>query len=267
MPPFPSIHYGYTLKISIVTVVYNNPVVGDALRSILGQRLDPGDELELVVIDGGSTDGTLDVIECYRGRLAVFVSERDNGIYDAMNKGLLRATGEVIGTLNADDLYQDDRVLATVLDAFRRERAKVVYGDLVYVKKEDTSIVVRFWKSKPYEHGAFERGWVPAHPTFFVHREVYQQHGFFDTDYRLAADYDLMQRFLFKARMPSVYIPKVLVRMRLGGASNKNLRNIVRGNLECHQACRKNGLWVPPWFLIRKLLSRLPQFFMRAPSA
>jgi glycosyltransferase len=251
-----------------VTVVYNNPMVGDALHSILSQRLDPGDELELVVIDGGSTDGTLEVIEGFRKRLGVLVSEPDKGIYDAMNKGLGRATGEIIGTLNADDLYQDDRVLATVLDAFRRGgQAQVVFGDLVYVKKDDTSSVVRFWKSKPYEGGAFERGWVPPHPTFFVRREVYQQQGLFDTDYRLAADYELMLRFLAKAQVASAYVPKVLVRMRLGGATNKSLRNIARANLECQRACWKNGLRVPPWFLVRKLLSRLPQFFMSAPDA
>ena len=260
------VHPGYAVKISIVTVVYNNPMVGNALHSILGQRLDPGDELELVVIDGGSTDGTLAVIEAFRGRLGVFVSERDKGIYDAMNKGLQHATGDIIGTLNADDLYQDDRVLATVLKTFRGGQAKVVYGDLVYVKKDDTSSVVRYWKSGPYADGAFERGWVPPHPTFFVTREIYQQHGVFDTGYQLAADFDLMLRFLAKAHVPFAYIPMILVRMRLGGATNKSLKNIIQGNLECQRACRKNGLRISSWFFVRKAISRLAQFFKAAPD-
>ena len=153
------------MKISIVTVVYNNPQVGEALDSILAQHLDPGDELELVVIDGGSSDETLDVLERYRSRLGVFVSERDGGIYDGMNKGIERATGDIIGTLNSDDLYQDDRVLATVLEAFRDGDAQVVYGDLVYVKADEPSKIVRYWKSRPYEEGLFERGWMPPHPT------------------------------------------------------------------------------------------------------
>ena len=247
-----------------MTVVYNNPMVGDALRSILGQQLDSSDELELVVIDGGSTDGTLDVIEGFHGRLGVFVSGPDKGIYDAMNKGLQLASGEVIGTLNADDLYQDDRVLATVLDAFRGGQAEVVYGDLVYVKKNDASSVVRFWKSNPYKHGAFERGWMPPHPTFFARRQVYERHGNFDLEFRLASDFELTMRFLAKAQVQSLYIPKVFVRMRMGGATNNSVRNVLEGNLESYRACKKNGLHVSPLFILRKILSRLPQFFIKS---
>lgn len=267
VPPLLPVHCGYSMKISIVTVVYNNPLVGDALCSILSQRLNPGDELELVVIDGGSTDGTLDVIERFRGRLGAFVSERDKGIYDAMNKGLQRATGEVIGTLNADDLYQDDLVLAAVLEAFRMGKAQVVYGDLVYVRGDDPSKVLRYWKSMPYVDGLYNWGWMPPHPTFFVRRQVYEQHGNFDLAFSLASDFELTMRFLAKAHVRSHYIPKVFVRMRMGGATNNSIRNIVKGNLESYRACKKNGLHVSPFFIVRKILSRIPQFFMKPSDA
>ena len=251
------------MKISIITVVYNNPRVGEALDSILSQQLDPGDELELVVIDGGSASDTLTVLEGYRSRLAVLLSERDGGIYDGMNRGIERATGDIIGTLNSDDHYQDDRVLATVLEAFRESDAEVVYGDLVYVRGDAPSKVVRYWKSQPYQDGLFERGWMPPHPTFFVRREVYEQHGRFDLAFRLASDFELTLRLLAKARVRFRHVPKVLVRMRMGGATNNSVRNVLRGNLESYRACRKNGLDVSLLFIARKILSRVPQFFLK----
>jgi glycosyltransferase involved in cell wall biosynthesis len=238
-------------------------MVGEALDSILSQRLEAGDELELVVIDGGSKDETLEVLERYRDRIAAFVSEPDGGIYDAMNKGLGLATGDIIGTLNSDDLYQDDRVLATVLETFKGGDAKLVYGDLVYVRRSAPDRVVRYWKSKPYREGLFERGWMPPHPTFFVRREVYQEHGLFDLGYRLGADFELTLRLLAKARLPFRYIPRILVRMRLGGATNNSVRNIIKANLECQRACKKNGLDIPWWFIPRKVLSKLSQFMKR----
>lgn len=258
------------MKISIVTVVYNNPQVSEALDSILAQRLGPGDELELVVIDGGSKDDTLNRLEGYRSRLAVFVSERDGGIYDGMNKGIARATGDIIGTLNSDDLYQDDCVLATVLESFRETDAQVVYSDLVYVRGNDPSKIVRYWRSKNYTDGLFERGWMPPHPTFFVRRQVYEQYGCFDLEYRLASDFELTLRFLAKAHVRFHYVPKVLVRMRMGGATNNSVRNILMGNLESHRACKKNGLKVSPLFplfIVRKVLSKIPQFFKKPPNA
>ncbi|HJU84226.1 MAG TPA: glycosyltransferase family 2 protein [Holophagaceae bacterium] len=253
------------MKVSIVTVVYNNPMVGEALDSILAQKFEG--ELELVVIDGGSTDGTLEVLERYRDRVAVLVSERDKGIYDGMNKGLSRATGDIIGTLNSDDLYFDDRALDSVVKAFEANDVDAVYGDLVYVRREEPGRVVRYWESRPYQDGLFERGWMPPHPTFFVRREVYARHGLFDLEYRLASDFELMMRFMAKARIRTVHIPRVLVRMRLGGATNKSLRNILKGNLEGYRACRKNGLKAPVWFIPRKILSKVPQFFKKMPDA
>lgn len=251
------------MKLSIVTVVLNNPNVAGALDSILAQRFEG--ELELIVVDGGSTDGTLKILEGYRDRLAVLVSEPDQGIYDAMNKGIARATGDIIGTLNSDDLYFDDQALQAVVAAFQNAEVDAVYGDLIYVRREEPDKVVRYWQSRPYEDGLFERGWMPAHPAFFVRREVYDQHGVFDLDFRLAADFELLLRLMAKGRIRAVHVPRVLVRMCLGGATNKSLRNILRGNLESYRACRKNGLKVPLWFIPHKILSRVPQFFRKMP--
>jgi glycosyltransferase len=251
------------LKLSIVTVVRNNPQVGEALDSILAQRFEG--ELELIVIDGASTDGTLAVLEGYRSRLAALVSEPDGGLYEAMNKGLALATGDVVGTLNSDDLYAGDRVLQAVASAFA-EGVDAVYGDLVYVRREDPSRVVRTWRSRPYEPGLFERGWMPPHPAFFARRSVYARHGGFDPAYRIAADFELLLRLLAREGVPSRHIPEVLVRMRTGGASNRSPAAIWRANLECWRACRTHGLRVPPWFIPRKILSKVPQLFAAPPG-
>jgi len=252
------------VKLSIITVVRNNPQVGGALDSILAQRFEG--ELELIVIDGGSTDGTLAVLEAYRDKLAVLVSEPDGGIYEGMNKGLALATGDVIGTLNSDDLYFDGEALAAVAQAFAEHDVDAVYGDLVYVRRDATARVVRYWQSRPYADGLFERGWMPPHPAFFARREIYARHGPFDLDYRIAADFELLLRFMAKGGIRTLHLPRVLVRMRLGGASNRSLRAILRANLESYRACRQHGLRVPLWFIPRKILSRVPQFFRPAPG-
>lgn len=251
------------VKLSIITVVRDNPQVGEALDSILAQRFDG--ELELIVIDGASTDGTPAVLERYRPRLAALVSEPDEGLYHAMNKGLALATGDVVGTLNSDDLYAGDDVLQAVAEAFG-EGVDAVYGDLVYVRPEDPGRVVRTWRSRPYRPGLFERGWMPPHPAFFARRAVYERHGGFDTAYRIAADFELLLRLLAKAEVSSRHLPKVLVRMRTGGVSNRGPAAILRANLECWRACRAHGLRVPPWFIPGKILGKLPQLFAAPPD-
>jgi glycosyltransferase len=243
-------------------VVRNNPEVGGALDSILAQRF--GGELELIVIDGASTDGTLAVLKSYRPRLAALVSEADRGLYDAMNKGLALATGDIVGTLNSDDLYADDGVLDAVARAFGDPAVDAVYGDLVYVRRGDPARVVRTWRSRPYAEGLFERGWMPPHPTFFARREVYAAHGGFDLGYTIAADFELLLRLLAVARIRTLHLPRVLVRMRLGGASNRSAGSILKANLECLRACRSHGLKAPPWFILRKVASKVPQFFVRS---
>jgi glycosyltransferase involved in cell wall biosynthesis len=249
------------MRISVVTVVRNCvDTIADNLRSVASQR---HPAVEHVVIDGASTDGTRALLERHRHALGVLVSEPDRGIYDAMNKGIAASRGDVIGTLNADDVYADDRVLADVAAAFVDPTVEACFGDLVYVDRRDAARVVRYWRSRPFEPGSFRRGWMPAHPTFFVRRQVYERHGLFDLRFRLQADFELTMRLLEVARIRSAYLPRVLVRMRMGGATNRSVKNVVLGNLEAYRACRMHRLGVTPFFMVRKVLSRIPQFFAR----
>jgi glycosyltransferase involved in cell wall biosynthesis len=248
-----------SVKISIVTVVYNNPLIEEAIDSILAQKTDC--ELELIVIDGGSTDGTLEALERHRDRLTVFVSERDNGIYDAMNKGISRATGDIVGTLNSDDLYWDENALARIATAFKEDPSlEAVYGDLVYVFKAKPEKILRYWKSQPFSSGLFKKGWMPPHPTFYVRRDVYDRLGLFDLGFKLASDFELTMRFLEVGRIKTRYIHHTIVRMRVGGVTNR-ISNVLHCNLECVEACKKHGIHAPLCFIPRKLFSKVLQYF------
>ncbi|NOZ09505.1 MAG: glycosyltransferase [Gammaproteobacteria bacterium] len=252
------------MKISIITVVMNAvDTIEDTLRSVATQT---HPDVEHIVIDGGSTDGTLEIIERHRDCIALWKSEPDDGIYDAMNKGIELATGEVVGTLNADDVYNHDNVLTTVSQGFEDGRLEACYADLVYVDPQDMDQVSRYWRSCDYRPGLFERGWIPAHPTFFVRRSVYESLGSFDLQYRLHADTELTLRFLAVAGICSRYYPEIWVRMRTGGATNRSIGNILRGNLESYRACKAHGLKVTPLYFPIKFLSRLPQFIRRPKS-
>ena len=250
------------LKISIITVVLNNKIcIKDCIESISSQTF--GD-IEHIVIDGGSTDGTVDIIKTCGNKITRWVSEPDRGIYDAMNKGLAIASGEVIGFLNADDLYFDTDVLKTVASVMGDPKIDACYSDLIYVGRRDLKKVIRYWRSRPFEPGLFKRGWVPAHPTFFVRKKIYDQHGGFDLQYQLAADFELMARFLEFHKIRALYIPKILVKMRTGGATNKSIANIVKQNFEIVRACRKNDIKISPLsFLVRRFMARLQQFSMK----
>jgi glycosyltransferase involved in cell wall biosynthesis len=248
------------LRISTITVTFNcAELVHECLASVSEQS---HDDVEHVVIDGASTDGTLDVLQAHRGSLAVLVSEPDSGIYDALNKGIVRTDGEVVGLLHADDLYADSEVLARVAEAFVDPEVDAVYGDLVYVSKSDPSRVIRGWRAGEFSPARLRWGWMPPHPALFLRRSLYERFGLFDTRYRIAADYDLMLRILSQLSGKVVYLPEVLVRMRMGGVSNRSLSNIVRKSWEDYQVLRTNrvgGLGALAW----KNLSKLPQFFRR----
>ena len=248
------------LKISVITAVYNNrETISAALDSALGQS---GVDIELVVIDGGSTDGTLEVLRSYTDRLHVLVSEPDRGIYDALNKGIQRASGEVVGFLHSDDLFADAGVLSRIAAAFADPEVGAVYGDLLYVRKDNPDEVVRYWRSGVFSERRLRWGWMPPHPTLYVRRHVYEQHGLFDTSFRIAADYDFILRTLGQNRVGVRYIPEVLVKMRVGGVSNRSLRNIVRKSSEDLRALRRNGVG-GLGALLWKNLSKLPQFLGR----
>lgn len=248
------------MKISVVTAVFNNrETIGAAIDSALSQ-VDV--EFELIVIDGGSTDGTLDVLRAYGDRLALLVSEPDRGMYDALNKGIQLATGDVVGFLHSDDLFADESVLTRIAAAFAVPDVGAVYGDLLYVSKDAPDVVVRYWKAGAFSQDRLGWGWMPPHPTFYVRRSIYQRLGVFDLRYRIAADYDTMLRFLGKGKIRADYIPEVLVKMRLGGASNRSFANIVRKSKEDYLALRRNdvgGLGALAW----KNLSKAKQFFVR----
>lgn len=247
------------MKISIITVVYNNErTIREAINSVLKQTYS---DIEYVIIDGNSIDKTVQLINEYSDQLGYFISEKDMGIYDAMNKGIKAATGEVIGILNSDDLYRDTTVIGTVMNEFiQNPTLDIVYGDLVYVKNSNVDKVVRYWKSNSYYKNFFETGNVPPHPSLFVKREVYEQVGYFDLNYKLAADYEFMLRMFKKFDFKSKYINKVIVKMRLGGATNQSYSNIKRQNIEILNAWKNNNLNAPFLLMPLRLLKRLLQF-------
>ena len=246
------------LKVSIITVVYNNKsTIKNAIESVLNQTYK---NIEYIVIDGASTDGTIEIIESYANKMDKFVSEPDKGIYDAMNKGLKLATGDIVGILNSDDIYANNKVIETVADAFQKNDCDAIYGDLVYVDKEDLNKIIRYWKSKPFKKGLFKKGWHPAHPTYFVKKDVYDRYGLFNHDFKIAADYELMLRFMEKYNINTHYIPEVLVKMRVGGESNRSLKNILKANIECYKAWQINNLKISPFIVIKKPFFKLFQY-------
>lgn len=248
------------MKISIITVCYNSAnTIGDTINSVASQTYY---NKEHIVVDGASKDATMEILRLSPS-VSRFISEPDLGIYDAMNKGINLATGDVVGILNSDDFYIDDSVLAQVADVFANPEIDACYADLVYVDQQDTNKVLRYWKSRTYVAGLFKRGWMPAHPTFFVRRELYKELGDFDLSFKIQADFELTMRFLEIYRITAMYIPKIIVKMRVGGVSNNSIINILKGNIEAYKACKKNHLSVLPIFNIMKIASRIPQFFLR----
>jgi glycosyltransferase involved in cell wall biosynthesis len=244
--------------ISVITVVFNGrATLEETICSVLRQTYG---NVEYIVVDGGSSDGSLEIIRKYDDRIDFWISERDRGIYDAMNKGMSLASGDIVGFLNADDLYADDGVLQKISDAFQSASIQACYADLIYVS-QDNSRVVRYWKSKKFVKGDFAKGWSPAHPTFYVRRSEFEHMGLFDSAYKLAADVEFMMRYLERGGLNSVYIPDVLVRMRVGGVSNRSWKNIVLQNKEVFAALRKNGIpFSKVTFIVNKFFSRLGQF-------
>lgn len=248
------------MKFSIITVCYNSEqTITDTLKSIASQV---NVELEHIVIDGASEDNSLSIVKQF-SHVSKILSESDKGIYDAMNKGIALATGDVLCTLNSDDFYANDDVLAEVAKVFLDPNIDACYGDLVYVKQDNTKQVVRFWKSRNYESCSFKSGWVPAHPTFFARKSIYDRLGSFDLNYKIAADFELLFRFIEQNKIKTKYIPEVLVKMRLGGTTNKNLLNILRQNKEIVAVLDKHYADFSKLdFLFKKLFNRFLQFVL-----
>lgn len=255
-----------TPRISIVTPVYNGAkTIRDTLDSIFGQRYS---NLESIVVDGGSSDETVEIVRGYGTQVSRLISERDKGPYDAMSKGIAISKGDIVGILNADDHYCRNDVLELVAGAFSDPSIQACWGDLVYVDREDPSRIIRYWRSGPYRPGLFELGWMPPHPSFFVRRSVYETYGQFNPEFKLAADYELLLRLIARHGISTRHIPEILVRMRVGGLSNRSWKNRLVQNLECHRAGRINGLAMPSFgaYLLAKLFTRLPQYIVRPPK-
>ena len=246
------------MKISIVTVVFNG---ASTLRSCIDSVLSQDYGLiEYIIVDGNSTDGTVEVVKSYGTKIHKFISEPDKGIYDAMNKGIELATGDVIGILNADDFYSSDTVISGIVKAMATNDAEGAYGDLEYVDAVDNGIIKRNWKSGEYKAGAFLNGWMPPHPTFFLKKSLYQRHGNFRLDMGSAADYELMLRMIHKIGIKLVYVPRVLVKMRAGGVSNSSIANRISANQNDRKAWKINGLTPHFYTLWLKPLRKILQF-------
>jgi glycosyltransferase len=247
-------------RLSIITVSHNSrATLEHCILSVASQDVDK----EHVLVDGASDDGTHKVIERHRDRFSTVISEPDEGIYDAMNKGIRAAKGVVIGFLNADDFYPEPGVLEPVIEAFEDPDVEACYGDLVYVRQGDISKTTRYWKSGDFSPQKFYHGWMPPHPAFFVRREVFEKYGLFNTRMGSAADYELMLRFLVRYKLKAAYIPRVLVHMRTGGVSNASLANRIQANRKDREAWEVNGLRPYPWTLWAKPLRKVGQWVKR----
>ncbi len=247
------------ISVSIIIIVYNNAsYIEDAIKSVLSQNYN---DIEYIVIDGGSTDGTVEIVKGFGDRINIFISESDEGIYDALNKGVLLATGDVIAFLHSDDVYANKSVISDVVDLFDND-TQGVYGDLVYTDKVDMNKVFRYWKSCDFSPMLLSKGWMPPHPTLFLRREVYKKYGAFDTSFKIAGDYDFMLRIL-KDNIVVKYLPQVIYRMRVGGESNRSIKNILDKSKEDLRAMRQNEISQPFWALFYKNISKIIQLVRR----
>lgn len=249
------------MKISIITVCYDSAeTIEDTIQSVASQNYG---NIEYIIVDGNSKDATLEIVKKYPNVISKWVSEKDNGIYDAMNKGISMASGDIIGILNADDVYTNSNVLSDVMKKFEDESVQGVYGDLKYVQKENLQKVIRFWKSGEYAEGKFFQGWMPPHPTFYVRKSVYEQYGNYRTDMPSASDYEFMLRVIHVNKIKLSYLPQVLVLMREGGMSNKSLQHRINANKDDRRAWQVNGVQPKFYTLYLKPLSKLLQFVLK----
>ena len=250
--------------ISIITVVRNcADHIGKCIHSLREQNY----PVEHIIIDGCSTDGTMNIVRANASATAKIISEPDRGIYHAMNKGLALAAGDLVGTLNADDFYAHNNVLSDVAKVFTDPAVQSCYGDLICVDRLNLSKVVRYWKAGTFRRRRFYWGWMPPHPTFFVRRSIYEQFGVFRLDLGSAADYELVLRFLLKHKVSARYIPEPLVIMRTGGVSNATWINRIRANRRCKEAWKVNDMKPMPWTLVAMPISKIGQFFFTRVTA
>jgi len=249
------------MKITLITATYNSEAtIADCIQSVDNQT---HYDLEHIIIDGRSKDNTLDIIKFMPNRVTQIISEPDHGIYDAMNKGIKLANGDIIGILNSDDFYASNNILAKIVKTFKTTNCDAVYGNLDFVATADTTKIIRHWKSSPFIPGSFTKGWHPPHPTFFVKKEVYKKFGLFDTNLDVSADFELMLRFIEKNHVKVSYLDETIVKMRYGGESTGSLKKIIEGNRNILRAFKKNGIKVSPFYTVLRLIPKLKQFISK----
>jgi glycosyltransferase involved in cell wall biosynthesis len=254
-----------SVRISVITAVYNRAsTLASAIESVLNQSYG---NIEYIVVDGNSTDGTDKVVEQYEGKVAKYIREGDFGIYDALNKGIAAASGDVVGVLHADDLLANRDVLSSIAAKFEDDSMEAVYGDLIYVSSENTSNIARYWQSGVYSRNSFRWGWMPPHPTVYLRRKNFIDYGGYRVDFQISSDYELLIRMLYAQRLQTAYIDRVLVKMRLGGKSNSSMWNRLLANHEDRLAWEVNGLKAPVGLRLLKPLRKLCQFWERPPFA
>ncbi len=246
------------MKVSIITVTMNSEkYLSDCIESVRRQNYK---NIEHIIIDGKSTDNTIQIINQNSGYISHWISETDRGMYDAINKGIQLATGDIVGILNSDDMFASADAVRSIVDCFENSNTESVYGDLVYVDPKDTQKIVRYWKGTGYKRSRFRYGWMPAHPTFYLRRETISKYGLYENHYFTAADYEFMARYLYLHKVSSQYIDTMLVKMRTGGISNGNLKSRLRANRRDYLAMRKNKIPFSFIVSILKPLIKIPQF-------
>lgn len=247
-------------KVSIITVVLNGvETIEGTIKSVLSQDYKG---IEYIIVDGGSTDGTLDILKKYHDRIQKYISEPDDGIYNAMNKGVRLSSGDIVATLNGNDVYANRSIVGEMIDFIENRSLDAAYGDLVYVDKGDLEKVTRVWRPGEYKKGAFRYGWVIPHPTFFCRKQIFEKYGYLNEKFQVAADFELLLRFIEKHQIKVGYLSKVIVKMQAGGKANV-LRGMIRGNREIIKSFRLNGLRLSPWFFVCKPLTKISQLFAR----
>ncbi|WP_024605737.1 MULTISPECIES: glycosyltransferase family 2 protein [unclassified Pseudoalteromonas] len=248
------------MKVSIITVCYNSAVtIEDTIISVLSQNYK---NIEYIVIDGGSSDATLDIINKYREQISIVISEPDKGIYDAMNKGIKNATGDIVGILNSDDFYETKDVITEIVNNFDVD-TDIVFGDLIFVKPENIEKITRFYSLPHFKAWKLRFGWMPPHPATFIKKPVYDKYGLYKINYKISADYEVFVRFLLVNKVNFKHINKVLVRMRDGGVSTSGLKSSLTLNKEIVKACEENGIYTNIFILMSKLPFKLLELLKR----
>lgn len=245
------------MKISIITATYNSEkTIIDTIKSLESQTYD---NIEYIIIDGKSKDNTLDLIRNNSKRVSKIISEPDSGIYDALNKGIMHSTGDIVGFLHSDDIFSYPDAISDLVHKLSSDNSDAIYADLDYISKEDDDKIIRHWRSGAYKKENIMRGWMPPHPTFFMKRNLYIEYGLFDLQFKISADYDSLLRYIWKNNISLSYLSKVTTKMRVGGESNRSIKNIIKKTKEDIMALKKNDL---PWMkaIILKNLSKIPQF-------